>query len=451
MNGPETRFAKLGSGARVAYQVVGEGSVDILVARSPVFPVDMMWDEPHLVRFLERLSSFSRHIWFDPRGIGSSDALPQSEGRLVESIVEDMVAVLDDVGCDTAAVLGLGVPAGILFAATHPERTRALVICDVTVRAPRADDYPQGQPDHELRRHEREGVDARLEAIDVAPSLAQDEQFLRWFTRGFRLAASPADRAWRMRSTLEADLRPILSAVSAPTMAVIRTGSRAIAVGRHARCRYTAEHISGAKITEIPGDDLLFFADDPNPMLDAIEEFLTGGLPTPSIDRVFATVLFTDLVGSTEQAARLGDRRWKELLAEHHRIVALTLERFRGTRIHSTGDGVLATFDGPGRAIRGAYAIRDAVRPLGLEVRAGLHAGEVDVLGDDIGGIAVHIGARVTAAAGPGEILVSRTVVDLVAGSGIQFKGRGERELRGVPGKWRLFSVRNLGDASTAP
>jgi class 3 adenylate cyclase len=448
MNGPKTRFAELGSGARVAYQVVGEGPVDILVSRAPVFPVDMMWDEPHLVRFLERLSSFSRHIWFDPRGVGASDALSQGEGRMVEPAIEDMVAVLDNVGCDTAAVLGLGVPTAIPFAATHPERTKALVLCDVSVRMRRDEDYPEGQPEHEVQRHEREGADALMEAISVAPSLAQDERFLDWFVRGFRLAANPADRAWRMRSTIEADLRPILPAVTAPTMAVIRSSSRSKAVGRYARCRYTAEHIPGAQITEIPGDDLLFFAGDPTPMLDAIEEYLTGHLPPPSLDRVFATVLFTDLVASTEHLARLGDRRWKQLLSEHHKIVALTLERFRGKKINSTGDGVLATFDGPGRAIRAASAIRDAVRLLGLEVRAGLHAGEVEVMGDEIGGIAVHIGARVVAAARPGEILVSRTVVDLVAGSGIQFQDRGDHELKGVPGRWQLFSV---GEFGTAP
>jgi class 3 adenylate cyclase len=437
---PETRFAETPAG-RVAYQVVGDGPIDLLVARSPMFPVDMMWDEPHLVRFLERLSSFSRHIWFDPRGTGASDALTQSEDRLQENIVEDMVSVLDAAGCDRAALLGLGVPAPILFAATHPMRSRALVLCDVSVRWPRGPDYPEGISEDEVERHQREGVDALSEAKSVAPSLAEDERFLRWCVRGFRLAVSPADRARRMRSTLEADLRPTLSAVTVPTVAVIRSGRRSRAIGRHARCRYTAEHISGARIAEIPGDDLLFFAGDPDPMLDAIEEFLTGRLPPPNLDRVFATVLYTDLVGSTGLAVRLGDRRWSELLAEHHRIVAFTLERFRGIRINSTGDGVLATFDGPGRAIRGAQAIRDAVRQLGLDTRAGLHAGEVEVMGADISGIAVHIGARVVAVAGPGEILVSSTVKDLVAGSNINFIERGEHELKGIPGAWQLFAV----------
>jgi class 3 adenylate cyclase len=431
---PETRFAKLADGAQVAYQAVGDGPIDIIVARMPNFPVDLMWDEPHLARFLERLSTFSRHIWFDPRGIGASDGIALPEARIPESAVEDMVAVLDDLGCERAAVLGLLVSSAMLFAATHPERTNALVIADVQARARRAEDYPYGVWD--------EGELSRVSDEDAlfwrhSPSLAADERFRLWASRAWRLAAKPADHPWRRAAILDMDVRAALPAISAPTLAVIKPARRTAA-----GCRWAAEQIAGARIVEVPGEDLLFFAGDPAPVLDAIEEFLTGRLPLPDADRVLATVLFTDVVGSTEQAARLGDRRWKEVLAEHDRAVGAELERFRGRRVKSTGDGVLATFDGPGRAIRCSCAIRDAVRVLGIGVRAGLHTGEIELRGDeDVAGVAVHIGARVSALAGAGEVLVSSTVKDLVTGSGIEFEDRGERELKGVPGTWHLYAV----------
>ena len=429
---PETRFAKLADGAQVAYQAVGKGPLDIIVARLPVFPVDLMWDEPHLARFLERLSTFSRHIWFDPRGIGASDGIAEPESRLVESAVEDMVAVLDDLSCERAAVLGLGVSSAMLFAATHPERTSALVISDVWARARRAEDYPYGVSDEELSR-----VPVGDLLWHYSPSLAADERFRLWASRAWRLAAKPADHPWRRGATLDMDVRPALPAISAPTLAVIKPARRTAA-----GCRWAAEQIAGARIVEVPGEDMLFAAGDPAPVLDAIEEFLTGRLPLPDADRVLATVLFTDVVGSTAQAARLGDRRWKEVLAEHDRAVGAELERFRGRRVKSTGDGVLATFDGPGRAIRCACAIRDAVRVLGIGVRAGLHTGEIELRGDeDVAGVAVHIGARVSALAGAGEVLVSSTVKDLVTGSGIEFEDLGERELKGVPGTWHIYAV----------
>jgi class 3 adenylate cyclase len=429
---PETRFAKLADGAQVAYQAVGDGPIDIIVARTPTFPVDLMWDEPHLARFLERLSTFSRHIWFDPRGIGASDGIAQPEARLLESAVEDMVAVLDDLGCERAAVLGLGVSSAMLFAAAHPQRTAALVLADVVARVRRAEDYPYGVSDEELSRI----LDADP-LLYPAPSLAADERFRLWASRAWRLAARPEDHPWRRAATLDMDVRAALPAISAPTLAVIKPAMRGAA-----GCRWAAEQVAGARIVEVPGEDRLFFAGDPAPVLDAIEEFLTGRLPLPDADRVLATVLFTDVVGSTAQAARLGDRRWKEVLAEHDRAVGAELERFRGRRVKSTGDGVLATFDGPGRAIRCACAIRDAVRVLGIGVRAGLHTGEIELRGDeDVAGVAVHIGARVSALAGAGEVLVSSTVKDLVAGSGIGFEDRGEHELRGVPDRWHLYSV----------
>jgi class 3 adenylate cyclase len=431
----ETKYAQTADGAHVAYQVVGHGPLDVLVVRSFNFPIDMMWEEPHLVRFLDRLSTFCRHIWFDPRGTGASDRIAPEEGRLSESMVDDMVAVLDAVESERAAVIGLAAPQALLFAATHPERTTALVLVDSPVVVHQCDDNPQGLTVEEI---EMEAQGRLFSVAIMAPSLLNDERFATWFSRASKLAMAPADQAWRAQATALLDLRPTLSAIQVPTLVVSGTGRRMSAAHRLA-----ADRIAGAGLIRIDTGDNLFFVGDTGPWVDAIEEFLTGQLPTPEVDRVLATVMFTDVVGSTELAARLGDRRWKELLALHDTIIRSELERFRGQEIKSTGDGVLATFDGPGRAIRCAQSIRNALRPESIDIRAGLHSGEIELRGDDVGGIAVHIGARVAAAAGAGEILVSRTVSDLVSGSGIEFDDRGEYELKGVPGCWRLFSVRD--------
>jgi class 3 adenylate cyclase len=430
---PETRFARTADGAEIAYQVIGDGPVDVLINRLNVFPIDMMWDEPHLVRFLDRLSTFSRHIWFDPRGIGSSDRITPSENRLPENVVEDMVTVLDHVGCDHVTLLGLQAPISLLFAATHPERASAIALVNSLVRHRYADDYPVGLTDEQ---HQAFTV-GRLRDW-LAPSLSGDRRFQWWLSRAMNLMVAPADAAKRVRATVDGDLRATLPAVQAPTLVLARAGL--MGIGRY---RYVAEHIQGARYIEVPGNDELFFAGDTAPVLDAIEEFVTGRPTIGDVDRVLATVLFTDLVSSTEHAARLGDRRWLDVLETHDAMVRAELARYRGNHIKSTGDGILATFDGPGRAIRCAEAIRDSLRPMGMELRAGLHTGELDLRGDDVGGIAVHIGARVAAQAGAGEVIVSRTVVDLVAGSGIQFEDRGEHELKGVPGTWRLFAVVN--------
>jgi class 3 adenylate cyclase len=436
---PETRFADTSLG-RIAYQVVGEGPVDLLVTH-PFFPVDVMWEEPTLVRFLNRLSSFSRHVWFDPRGRGASDPLPHVEDRFAESIADDMVALVDHLGYEQVGLLSFCVPSTILFAATHPERTTALVLFNTTARFGVADDYPQALPAPSPGRDERMrqvrqvwGSGDQLEV--VAPSVAGDARMRRWFGRAERLMCTADELAWRVRASFEVDLRPALSSIRVPTLVAYRQGAFVAP-----QARYVADHISGAKLVELPGDDYLFFVGDAALLLDAIEEFLTGQLPAHHTDRVLASVLFTDIVGSTKTAARLGDRRWQELLATHDTLVRVEVERFRGRLVKSTGDGIMATFDGPGRAIRCACAIRDAIRSLGIEVRAGLHTGEIELHGDDIGGIAVHIGQRVSALAGPGEVLVSRTVTDLVAGSGIEFMDRGEHELKGVPGVWRLYGV----------
>jgi class 3 adenylate cyclase len=434
---PETRYADTANG-QVAYQVVGDGPVDLLVFHPPICPVDLLWDEPMLVRFLERLSTFSRSIWFDPRGRGASDPLPHDEDRFEESSVDDMLGVIDHLGLEEVALLGLETPA-FLFAASHPERTKALVLYNTTARFRWAEDYPEGASakymEHWLiKMRSTWGTGVSLEVR--APSLAGDARLRRWLARGERLLGTPDEMDWRRRAAVEVDLRAILPTVGVPTLVLIRHETLIAPLARH-----VGQHIPGAKLVEVSGADDLFFVGDTTPLLDEIEEFLTGSLPAHRSDRLLATVLFTDVVGSTEQAARLGDRRWRELLATHDDLVRRELERFRGQVVKSTGDGVLATFDGPGRAIRCACAIRDSVRPLGIDMRAGLHTGEIEVTGADIAGVAVHIGARVSALAGASEVLVSSTVRDLVAGSGIEFEDRGDHQLKGVPGTWQMYAV----------
>jgi class 3 adenylate cyclase len=425
-------------GRQVAYQAIGDGPVDLVVVRPPGFPVDMMWEEPRVVRFLDRLSSFCRHIWFDPGGTGASDSIPHEEGRVVESYVDDMLAIVDDLGCERVALFGLGQPVVALFAAAHPGRTTALVLADASARYRAADDYAAGWPDSE--------ADARVEAVRqggligqvefMAPSLVNDVAFRRWYERAGRLSCGPRDRAWRVESAMDADLRHVLGVLRVPTLVITHRDRQAAP-----QTQYLAEHIDGAKSVEAPGADTLPFGSDSVALLDSVEEFITGRLPSVEPDRVLATVLFTDIVDSTGLAARLGDRRWRDLLSRHDFLVRSEVERFRGRWVKSTGDGALATFDGPGRAIRCACAIRDAVQALGLEIRAGLHSGEVELHDGDIAGITVHIGQRVATHARRSQVLVSRTVADLLAGSDFGFHDEGEQELKGVPGAWRLFLV----------
>jgi len=436
---PETRFATTSGGDRVAFQVNGEGPLDVLVVGRPLFPIDLMWDEPRFAYLLNRLSSFCRHIWFDPRGTGASDRIVQTDGRLVEGVVEDMVAVIDEVGCERVALLQfLGVGYGLVFAATHPQRTSAVVLVNSSARFRRADDYPEGLSDEEVDVGQaRMAALGRTRVVEgFAPSLADDARFLRWFDRAVRLGCSPRDDLQRFRNAMDADLRSVLGSVQAPTLVVSRRG-----LNTAAQSRYLADHIAGATCVEVDGADRLPFVGDADAVLDAIEGFLTGELTAPEPDRVLATVLFTDLVSSTPQLAEMGDRRWRNLITTHNSLVRAELDRFRGQEVRFDGDGVVATFDGPGRAIRCACAIRDALGALGLEVRAGLHTGEIERQGDDIAGIAVHIGKRVSDSAGPGQVLVSRTVADLIAGSGIMLSDEGQHELKGVPGTWQLYSV----------
>jgi class 3 adenylate cyclase len=437
VSAPETGYAET-SGGSVCYQVVGAGPPDVLAAK-PYVPVDLMWDEPRLVRFLNGLSSFSRHIWFDPRGMGSSDPIAPVEGRLLESVVDDMIAVLDELGCERVVVLGaIGQPA-LQFAATHPDRTSALVLINPSACFRRADDYPEGIADEDAEaflaeRRDRWGTGETLNLM--APSMAGDAGFARWSARCERTSMPPHDASWRYRASFEGDVRHLLGAIRVPTLVVVRAGWPG-----SEQARYVAERIDGARYVELAGADMLFFAGDTGPLLDTIEEFVAGQLPCHDIDRVLATVMFTDVVGSTDRAAGMGDRRWSELLATHDGLTRAELERFRGREIRTTGDGFLAVFDGPGRAVRCARAIRDAVGAIGIQMRVGLHTGEIELHADEIGGIAVHIAQRVQALAQPDEVLVSRTVADLVGGSGIPFVDRGAHALKGVPDRWRLFAV----------
>jgi class 3 adenylate cyclase len=437
VSAPETVYAKTSAG-RIGYQVVGAGPPNVLATKPPFLPIDLMWDEPRLVRFLNGLSSFSRHIWFDTRGTGSSDPIAPVEARLNESVVDDMITVVDDLGCEQVVVLGALGPPALQFAATHPERTSALVLINPTARSRRADDYPEGFEDQDVEAalaavRDRWGTGDTLKLL--APSMIGDARFASWVARCERLSMSPQDAYWLRRASYEVDVRHLLEAIRVPTLVVVRTGSPGTEQGR-----YVAEYINNARHVELAGDHL-FFVGDTGPLLNAIEAFVTGGLPRHERDRVLATVMFTDVAGSTEQAAGMGDRRWAELLATHEGLTRAELERFRSREIKTTGDGFLAVFDGPGRAVRCACAIRDAVRAIGIRVRVGLHTGEIELRGDDVAGIAVHIAQRVQALALPDEVLVSRTVTDLVGGSGIAFADRGTHPLKGIPDEWRLFAV----------
>jgi pimeloyl-ACP methyl ester carboxylesterase len=437
---PETRYAKAGQ-VHIAYQVVGEGPRDLVLIPGWVSHVEYAWEEPWYSRFLERLTSFSRLILLDRRGTGLSDRvgdLPSLERRM-----DDVRAVMDAAGSERAALFGISEsgPMAILFAATYPERTSALVLCGTFARALQAQDYPIGVPAERFGRfiaRMKESWGKGVSSELYAPSLAHDERFRQSWARFERFAVSPAGFETLMHMIYETDVRHVLPAVRVPTLVVHRAGDRPVPV---AWGRYMAERIAGAKYVEFPGDDHFPWVGDVDALLSEIEEFLTGTRHVVEVDRVLATVLFADIVASTERAAHIGDRRWRDVLEGYLGLVRRQLAQFRGREIDTAGDGVFASFDGPARGIRCACAIAAGVRPLGIEVRAGLHTGECEVIGDKVGGIAVHIGARVAAAAGAGEVLVSNTVKDLVAGSGITFENRGVHVLKGVPGEWPLYRV----------
>jgi len=441
---PETRYAKTADGVHIAYQVVGDGPIDLVFVPGWVNHVEWAWEYPGYARLLSRLASFSRLIWFDKRGMGLSDRpekLPTLEDQMA-----DVGAVLDAVGSDRAVLFGTndGTALTLMYAATFPDRVEALVNYAGLPRFLASDDYPMGVPEeavgHWLHRIERAwGRDVPSDLALLAPSRMEDTAFRKWYAQFCRLAASPSASTELLRIFMLHDVRAILPAVRVPTPVLNRVEDDASPIET---ARYVAEHIPDARLVELPGRDMLIYAGDTDAVIDEVQEFLTGVREAPETDRILATVLMTDIVGSTEHAVALGDRRWRDLLDAHDRVVDRQLERFRGRKVNPTGDGMLATFDGPARAVRCAQALIEATRALDLDIRAGLHTGEVELRGEDIGGIAVHIGARVASLAKPGQVLVSRTLVDLVAGSGIEFEDQGEQRLKGVPGMWRLFSAK---------
>jgi class 3 adenylate cyclase len=439
---PETRYAKTSDGVHIAFQTVGQGERDLLLIEGFSSHVELAWEMPSSEAFFLGLASFSRLILFDRRGVGVSDRT--AGAATLEQRMEDMRAVLDAVGSERAVLMGVseGAPAAVLFAATYPERVQALVLHGGMARSTWAPDYPWAAP-----------AEALLEATSLiepvlftggdmeiwAPSLADDEQAKAWLGRYRRSAVSPGGLAQMFLLSLEIDVRAVLPTIGVPTLVLHRRGDRV--VNRRAG-KWMAEQIPGARFVELEGQDHFPWSGDSRAVIDEVEEFLTGARHVVEPDRVLATVLFTDIVGSTERATELGDRAWRLRLDQHDAAVRDLLARHRGREVKTTGDGFLATFDGPARGIRCALELQSALAPLGIEVRAGLHTGEVEVRGEDVGGIAVHIAARVQGAAAPGEVLVSRTVCDLVVGSGIGFVDRGVHHLKGVPGEWQLFAVR---------
>jgi class 3 adenylate cyclase/pimeloyl-ACP methyl ester carboxylesterase len=439
---PETKYTRLGND-RIAYQVFGQGPPDLVVTTGTVGSIDSIWEEPGVALFLRRLASFSRLILFDRLGSGVSDPLPLDPVPPWEVHAQELDAVLAAVGSERTVIMAHGDvgPMGLLFAATRPERASALILANTSARYLPADDYPIGVPSEVAepliaQADQLWGTEA-LAAI-YTPSRAGDQRFLAWHARVLRAIASPRRLQAYLRAALEVDARPLLPLVQAPTLVLHRQNHSFIPI-EHAR--YLAEHLPRAKLVELPGADALLFWEVPELALDHIEEFLTGVHRTAEPTRVLATVLFTDIVDSTEQASRVGDRRWRELLDVHDELARRLVEEAGGRVVKTTGDGILATFDGPGRGIACATTLREELGRIGLEVRAGLHTGEVELRDNDVGGIAVHIAARVMAAARPGEILSSRTVRDLVVGSDVALESRGTRSLKGVEGKWQLFAV----------
>ena len=443
MEEPRIRYVRSPEGA-IAYQVVGDGPLDLVFIPNWGNNLLIWREQPFIERFLNRLASFSRLIVFDKRGTGLSDPLPRDARPTFEEWIDDVRLVLDAAGSQHAALFGYGAgsPMALLFAAMHPDRTAALVVGDGYARGARAPDYPVGAPVELQPRASKmfmDVVEGDLAILKVwAPSLEGNESFRRWYPRYFALSSSPAQFEAAMVLGWGADTRAALPAIRVPTLVIHRSDDPFIRVGHG---RYLAEHIANAKYVEIPGNDHVWYATDQDAMLDEVQVFLTGARSIPEFDRVLATVLFTDIVGSTQRAADLGDRRWRELLDAHEAICRREVERYRGRFVNTTGDGILATFDGPARAIRSVAAIGEAVRGLGVDIRAGLHTGEVELRGSDVGGIGVNIAARVMSEAGPRETIVSSTVKDLVIGSGIEFEDRGSHELKGVPGDWRLYAV----------
>jgi class 3 adenylate cyclase len=436
-----TRYAKSGD-YHLAYSVTGEGPLDVLYVPTWLSQIEHLWESPKVNRFFERSAHLGRLIMFDRRGSGMSD--PIVGAPTLEEQMDDVNAVLDAAGgCEDVVLLAAleGGPMACLYAATHPHRVRALILYSAWARVVQSEDIPWANPPEEREKlmeflAETWGTGARLDGL--APSEADDPEFRAWYAKLERLAASPNQIRILQKLIGEYDVRSVLPSIRVPTLVMHRRDDSLIDP-RHSQ--YIAERIPGAKLVMLEGSDNLMVAGDSDAIIDEIEEFLTGARQVRAPDRVLATVMFTDIVDSTRRASELGDRRWRELLERHDELVRRKLEHWSGREIKTTGDGFLATFDGPARAIQCAKAIAYDVNSLGVAIRAGLHTGECEMRGDDVSGMAVHIGARVGSLAGPGEVLVSSTVKDLVVGSGIDFADHGEHELKGVPGGWRVYRV----------
>ena len=440
---PETRYAKSG-GYHIAYQTIGEGPLDVVLVPGFVSHVELSWEDPDFARYLTRLASFSRLIVFDKRGTGMSDPVPAQNLPTLEERMDDVRAVMDAVGSQRAALVGVseGGPMSLLFAATYPERTAALVLAHTFARGARAEDYPWGaRPDQyeALLARVEDGWGTGVMLSGFAPSHAGNKDTRERWARFQRRACSPGAVVALLRMVYQIDARPVLAAVSVPTLVVHRTGDRMFPIEG---ARFLAQNIRGAKLFASDSPDHFFWLGPADAELDEIELFLTGELRPHAADRILATVLFADIAGSTARAAELGDARWRALLERFYALVRTQLQRFRGREIDTAGDGLYAAFDGPARAVRCMEAIRAGTAALGCEIRAGAHTGECEIINGKPGGIAVHIAARVAGHARPGELLVSGTVKDLVAGSGLAFEDRGSRELKGVPGAWQLYAVK---------
>ncbi|HJT37273.1 MAG TPA: adenylate/guanylate cyclase domain-containing protein [Actinomycetota bacterium] len=444
MDAPTTRFAHAGD-YLIAYNAVGDGPVDLVFLLGWPHNVEVFWELPAAARFFRRLASFSRVILFDRRGTGLSDR--GFETYAFETVMDDLAAVLDDIGSERTAFIGceVGARAALMFAAAHPERTSAVISFAGHPTSFRDDDYPWGATPEEFEAQlssmehgwgQPETMDRLLDMI--APSAADDPATKVWW-RKMLMSTSRREGMGNFRTSVEVDVRPLLGSVRVPVLVMHRTDDAMASIDAS---RYMAERIPGARFVELPGNDHFPFFGDQDAVVEEVEAFLTGARTAAEADRVLATVLFSDIVGSTERAAALGDRKWRDLLDAHDDLARKRVGEFKGRIVDHQGDGFLATFDGPARAIRCALSLRDGVRGLGLETRAGVHTGEVEVRGDNIGGIAVHIGARVAAKAGPGEVFVSRTVADLVVGSSLEFEDRGVHALKGVPGEWQLYAVK---------
>jgi len=440
---PQTRFAKSGE-VSIAYQVVGGGPTDLVLVPGWVSNIEVFWEHPAAAGFLSRLASFCRLILFDKRGTGLSDRVANIPN--IETRMDDVRAVMDAAKSQRAVLFGYseGGPMSAVFSATYPMRAAGLIMHGSYARRVRGADYPWGAAPEEIEQFVETctrdwggpvGMDIR------APSLIHDESFRQWWARFVRMGVSPGGNAEILRMNAQIDIRHVLPSIRVPTLILHPTGDLTSPVEGG---RFLARHVPGAKLVELPGIDHIPFGDTTDRALAEIETFVRTLPQEAEPDRVLATVMFADVVGSTERAVELGDRQWRELLGKFHSAVRGELGRFRGRVIDSAGDGVLAAFDGPARAVRCAAAVGQAVKPLGLRIRAGVHTGECEILGEKLAGIAVHIGARVAAAAQPDEVLVSSTVKDLVAGSGLTFSDRGAQPLKGVPGEWRLFAVEGV-------